>query len=164
MAHSACSFVMVKCSGSYSYNVLISIEMDSNPEGNGTRADRVVKLSSGSRGEPGTTDFFISCCNTNGCGIGWSLRLKYSLFGFCFFEARIYRKKEIRIKFYLSKAFQCSIINAISTLVKHKLIKSIKRPFWHFRLGSIPCILRIWGIEPTWNWNIFAVLSLAFLI
>ena len=30
-------------------------------------------------------------------------------------------KRKLELRFYLSKAFQCSIINAISTLVKHKL-------------------------------------------
>ena len=73
VAHSACGFIMVKCIGCCSYNVLISIEMNSNPEGNGARADCVVKLSSGSSGKPATANFFISCAYTNGCGGSWGL-------------------------------------------------------------------------------------------
>ena len=76
VAHSACGFIMVKCIGCCSYNVLISIEMNSNPEGNGARADCVVKLSSGSRGEPGTTNFFISRGCTSSCWGCWGLVIR----------------------------------------------------------------------------------------
>ena len=42
VTQSASGFIMVKCHGSYSYDIVISIKVDSNPKGNGARADRVV--------------------------------------------------------------------------------------------------------------------------